>query len=74
MNGPAVHVPHSVRTEVTYKEATGALEIRYGDHQLEKALPSQLKRTQFVGESLQEFVAAIDHMTHRAHVNYPNTY
>jgi hypothetical protein len=74
MNEPVVQVPHGVPTEVTYKEATGALEIRYAEQQLEKALHSQLKRTLFVGESLQESVAAINHTTHRAHVNYPNTY
>jgi hypothetical protein len=71
MNEPAIHIPHGVPTEVMYKEATGALEIRYGDHQLEKPFHSQLKRTQFIGESLQEFAAAIGHMSRRGHFELP---
>jgi hypothetical protein len=62
-------IVHGVPTRATHKEVTEALRNRYGDHHLEAASYSQLKRRiQLVGESLQEFAAAIDHLVHRAHV------
>jgi hypothetical protein len=55
-----------------YKQVTEILENCYGDHHLEAAFHSQLKRrTQFVGEFLQELSAAIDHMYHHAHIGLP---
>jgi hypothetical protein len=51
------------------KQVTAALENLYGDHHLE-AFCEHL-RTQYAGESRQQFVAVIDHMGHHAHVNFP---
>jgi hypothetical protein len=54
------------------RRETEALDNRYSDHHLEAAFHSQLKRrTQLVGESLQEFADAIVHLAHRAHVKPP---
>jgi hypothetical protein len=63
---------HDVPTGATYEEVSKALENRYGDHHLKEGFQLQLKRrTQHVGESLQEFAAAIDHLAHLAHVVLP---
>jgi hypothetical protein len=70
-NEPVAHVLHDVPTGATYREVTEVLKNSYGDHHLEVACRSQLKRTQLVGESLQEFVATIDQLPHRAHVELP---
>jgi hypothetical protein len=44
------------------------LQNCYGDH-LEVAFhPHWKRRTQLIGESLQEFATTIDHLAHRAHV------
>jgi hypothetical protein len=72
LNEPAAHILQSVPTRATYEEGTVALENRYDDHRLEEAFHAQLKRrTQRIGESLQGFVAVIDHLTHGAHVDLP---
>jgi hypothetical protein len=57
---------------VTYKEITEAPENRCGDHYLGEAFQSQMKRrSRLVGESLQDFIATIDHLAHRAHIELP---
>jgi hypothetical protein len=47
------------------------LKNSYDDYHLEGAFHYQLKRTQLVGESLQQFADAIDHLAHRAHAEVP---
>jgi hypothetical protein len=50
----------------------GALKGRYGDSQLAAAYRAQLKaRTQLIGESLQEFAAAVEQLAHRTLVGQP---
>jgi hypothetical protein len=72
LNGPVAKILHRVFPGATHEEVTEALEKRYGDNHLEAAFLSQLKRrTHLVGESLQEFSAAIDHLAHGVHVELP---
>jgi hypothetical protein len=59
---------HRVLTGATYEEAIEAREYRYGDHHLEAAFHSRLKRIRLIGESLQESPAAMDHLAHRAYL------
>jgi hypothetical protein len=69
LNEPAAPILHNVPTGATYGEATEGLENCYGDHHLEAAFHSQLKRkTQLIRETLQEFAIAIDYLAHHAHV------
>jgi hypothetical protein len=50
---------------VTYEETLGALQDIFGDQHLAASYRSQLKsRTQGVGESLQKFATAIEHLAH----------
>jgi hypothetical protein len=71
LNQPAAHVLAGVPNRATCRGATEVLENRYGDYHLEAACNSQLKMIQLVGESRQEFVAAIAHLAHRAHIKLP---
>jgi hypothetical protein len=72
LNEPDAHMLHGVHTTVTYKEVTYGLQNRYCEHHLEAAFQPQLKTsTQLVVESLQEFVAATDHLAQCAHTEWP---
>jgi hypothetical protein len=71
LNEPTAHILHGVPTGATYEEVTEVLENCYGDHHLEAAFHSQLKRTPLIRESLQEFAAAIDHLGHPTCVELP---
>jgi hypothetical protein len=52
LNELATHILHGVPTGATYEEVIEVLQNCYGDHHLEAAFYSELKRrTQFVGES-----------------------
>jgi hypothetical protein len=54
LNEPTAHILHGVPAGVTYEEVAEVLVNRYGDHHLEAAFHSQLKRrTQLAGESLR---------------------
>jgi hypothetical protein len=68
-NELTVHILHGIPTGATYKKFVEGLENQYGDHLLEAAFHSQLKRRiQFVGESLLEIATAIEYVAHRAHI------
>lgn len=56
-NESATHILHRVPTSVRHD----VLQNCYYDYHLELAFHSQLKIIQPIGESLQEFVEAIDH-------------
>jgi hypothetical protein len=69
LNESDAHFLHGILTAATYEEVIEAAENRYGDHRLEAAFHSQLKRRiQLIGESLQEFPAAIHHLAHSTHL------
>jgi DNA repair exonuclease SbcCD ATPase subunit len=66
---------HTVQTEAKYEDIAGALRDRFGDYQLAAAYRSQLKaRVQASGETLKEFAAAVEQLTHRAFVGLPVTF
>jgi hypothetical protein len=66
---------YSVPAEESYEDIVGALQDRFGDHQLAAAYRSYLKaRVQTSGETLQEFAAAIERLAHRALVGLPVGY
>jgi hypothetical protein len=72
LQGQAVDFLHSVPEEATYEDIVGALQDRFGDHQLAAAYRSQLKtRVQTGGETLQEFAASVEQLAHRALVGLP---
>jgi hypothetical protein len=72
LQGQAADVLHSAPAGATYEDTIGALKGRYGDHQLAAAYREELKaRTQLIGESLQEFAAAVEQLAHRALVGLP---
>jgi hypothetical protein len=52
-----------------HEEVVAVLENCYSDHYLVGTFHAQLRRDQHARESLQEFVAATDHLVHRVHVN-----
>jgi hypothetical protein len=61
LQGQAADVLHSVPVEASYEDIVGALQDRFGDHQLAAAYRSQLKaRVQTGGETLQEFATAVE--------------
>jgi hypothetical protein len=60
---------HSVSGEALYEDIVGALQDRFGDHQLAAAYRSQLNVIlQTSGETLQDFDAAVEQLTHLATV------
>jgi hypothetical protein len=72
LQGQAADVLHSVPAGAPYEDIVGALQDRFGDHQLTAAYRSQLKtRVQTGGETLQEFAAAVEQLAHRALVGLP---
>lgn len=71
LNEPPAHILHEVPTGVSYEEVTEELENHCSNHHLEAALHSQQKRTQLVGESLQEFASTTNHLAHHAHFELP---
>jgi hypothetical protein len=73
-NKPASQILHGIPTGATYEEVTEALGNRCVDNHLEAVFHSQLKRrTLLIGESLQEFSTAIDHLANCARVELPDT-
>jgi hypothetical protein len=69
LRGKAADIVHTVPPEATYKAIVGALQDRFGDHQLVAAYRSQLKARMQVGdETLQEFAAAVEQLAHQAFV------
>jgi hypothetical protein len=68
LNEPTTFILHSVPTEAMYKGVAAVLENHYSDH-LAKAFHAQLRRDQHTRESLQEFVATIDHLVHCVYVD-----
>jgi hypothetical protein len=75
LQGQAADVLHSVPAEASYEDIVGALQDRFGDHQLAAAYRSQLKaRVQKSGETLQEFAAAVEQLAHQALVGRPVGY
>jgi hypothetical protein len=57
---------------MTYEETLHALEDRFGDQHFVAAYHCQLtSRTQKAGESLQDFVTAIEQLAHRAYPTLP---
>jgi hypothetical protein len=72
LQGQAADVLHSVPAEASYEDIVGALQDRFGDHQLAVAYRSHLKaRVQTSGETLQEFAAAVEQLAHWALVGLP---
>jgi hypothetical protein len=68
----AADILHRVPAEASYEDTVGALQDRFGDHQLAAAYRSHLKaRVQTGGETLQEFAAAVEQLAHRALVGFP---
>jgi hypothetical protein len=66
---------HGVPKGATYVEILQALEDGFGDQHLAAEYRSQLKtRTQGVGESLQEFAIAIQHLAHRVYPALPEAH
>jgi hypothetical protein len=75
LQGLAADALHSVPAEASYEDIVGALQDRFGDHQLTTAYRSHLKaRVQTGGETLQEFAAAVEQVAHRALVGLPVGY
>jgi hypothetical protein len=75
LQGQAADILHSVPAEAPYEDIVGTLHDRFGDHQLAAAYRSHLKaREQTRGETLQEFVAAVEQLAHRALVGLPVGY
>jgi hypothetical protein len=67
LQGRAADVLHSVTSEASYEDIVGALQDRFGDHQLTAAYRSQLKAwVQTGNETLQEFAAAVEQFAHWA--------
>jgi hypothetical protein len=72
LQGQVADVLHSVPAGASYEDIVGALQDRFGDHQLAAAYRSRLKaRVQTGGETLQEFAAAVEQLAHRALVGLP---
>jgi hypothetical protein len=72
LQGRAADVLHSVPAEASYEDIVGALQDRFGDHQLAAAYRSHLKaRVQTGGETLKGFAAAVEQLAHRALVGLP---
>jgi len=72
LQGKAADILHTVPAEAKYEDIVGALQDRFGDHQLAAAYRSQLKaRVQASSETLQEFAAAVEQLAHRAFVGLP---
>jgi hypothetical protein len=75
LQGQAADVLHSVPAEASYEVVVGALQDRFGDHQLAAAYRSYLKaRLRTSGETVQEFAAAIEQLAQRALVRLPVGY
>jgi hypothetical protein len=64
----------SLPAEASYEDIVGALQDRFGDHQLAMVYRSQLKaRVQMSDETLQEFAEAVEQLPHRAPVGFIQT-
>jgi hypothetical protein len=75
LQGQAADILHSVPSEASYEDIAGALQDRFGDHQLAAAYRLHLKaRVQMSSETLQEFAAAVEQLAHRALVGLPVGY
>jgi hypothetical protein len=75
LQGQAADILHSVPAEESYEDIVGAVQYRFGDHQLAATYQSQLKaRVQTSGETLQEFATAIEQLAHWALVGLPIGY
>ena len=75
LQGKAVDILHTVPADAKYEDIVGALQDRFGDHQLAAAYRSRLKaRVQASSETLQEFAAAVEQLAHRALVGLPVTF
>jgi hypothetical protein len=60
LQGQAADILRRVSAEASYEDIVGALQNRFGDHQLAAAYRSHLKaRVQTSGETLQEFAAVV---------------
>jgi hypothetical protein len=78
---PVYNTSISQRKKITYCdmraqsqnfEVTAVLEKCHGGQHLEEAFHAQLKRrTQHIGEFLQQFATVIDHLVHHAHIDLP---
>ena len=72
LQGKAADILHTVPAGAKYDDIVGALQGRFGDHQLAAAYRSQLKaRVQASSETLQEFAAAVKQLVHQALVGLP---
>jgi hypothetical protein len=70
--GQVADVLHSLPPGATYEDIVGALKGRYGNHRLAATYRTQLNaRTQLIGESRQEFGAAVEQLAHRVIVELP---
>ncbi|KAJ4438192.1 hypothetical protein ANN_14131 [Periplaneta americana] len=74
LQGQASEILHSVPEDGTATEIMAVFEGRYGDHQLEAAFRTQLKkRVQQSGKSLQEFAMAVE-LAHKALSGLPTNF
>jgi hypothetical protein len=71
LKGRAADMLSGIPTNTTYKDTLQALEDRFGDKHFASAYCCQLTRTQKAGESLQDFVTAIELLAHRAYPTLP---
>jgi hypothetical protein len=72
LKGRAADVLHGIPINTTYERILQTLEDRFGDQQFAAAYCCQLRtRTQEAGESLQDFVTAIEQLAHRAYPTLP---
>jgi hypothetical protein len=68
MKKPTEYILYGVPIGATYEEETVVFENRYSANDLEEALQAQQKEG---SSALQETVAFIDRLAHRAHFNLP---
>jgi hypothetical protein len=72
LQGKAADILHSVPAKASYEDIVGALQNRFGDHQMAAAYRSQLKaRVQMSDKTEQEFAAAVEQLAHRVLVGLP---
>jgi len=65
LQGKVADILHTVLAEAKYEDIIGALQERFGDHQLAAAYRSQLMaRVQASSDTLQEFAAAVEQLAH----------
>jgi hypothetical protein len=73
LQGRAAHNLHRVPAEASYEDIVGALQDRFWDHKLAATYRSQLKaRVQVSGETLQEFAAVVEQLTHWTLLRLPD--